>query len=48
LKISAPTKDDEYPARAKELQELKDALIYWGKIIERQNKIKFIRNSRRL
>ena len=48
MKISAPTKDEEFPARAKELQELKDALIYWGKIIERQNKIKFIRNSHRL
>jgi len=30
------------------LDELKDALIYWGKIIQRQNKIKFIRNSRKI
>merc|ERR1712146_281509 len=28
--------------------ELKDALIYWGKIVERQNKIKFIKKSRYL
>ena len=27
---------------------MKEALVYWGKIIQRQNKIKFIRNSRRL
>lgn len=27
---------------------MKEALIYWGKIVQRQNKIKFIRNSRKI
>ena len=27
---------------------MKDALLYWGSIILRQNKIKFIRNSQKI
>lgn len=48
LKISAPINDDDYERTIKDLAELRDALIYWGKIIQRQNKIKFIRNARKI
>jgi len=48
LKISAPIKDEDYEKTITDLAELKDALIYWGKIIQRQNKIKFIRNARKI
>jgi len=48
LKISAPINDDDYERTIKDLTELRDALIYWGKIIQRQNKIKFIRNARKI
>jgi hypothetical protein len=48
LKITAPMKDEDYEKTVKDLDELKDALIYWGKIIQRQNKIKFIRNARKI
>ena len=45
LKLSPPLGDEEYESKIKELQQLKEALLYWGSIILRQNKIKFIRNS---
>ena len=48
LKINAPINDSDYEKTVKDLDELKDALIYWGKIIQRQNKIKFIRNARKI
>lgn len=48
LKITAPINEADYEQTIKDLDELKDALIYWGKIIQRQNKIKFIRNSRKI
>jgi len=48
LKISLPMNDEDYEKTIKDLAELKDALIYWGKIIQRQSKIKYIRNSRKL
>lgn len=48
LKINAPINDTDYEKTIKDLDELKEALIYWGKIIQRQNKIKFIRNARKI
>lgn len=48
LKINAPINEADYEKTIKELDQLKDALIYWGKIIQRQNKIKFIRNARKI
>jgi len=33
LKINAPINDDDYEKTIKDLDELRDALIYWGKII---------------
>jgi len=32
----------------KDLDELHEAMIYWGNIIKRMNKVKFIRNSRKI
>lgn len=48
LKISVPMNENDYERAIKDLDELKDALIYWGKIIQRQSKIKYIRNSRKI
>jgi hypothetical protein len=48
LKINPPINEDDYEKTVKDLDELKEALIYWGKIIQRQNKIKFIRNARKI
>jgi hypothetical protein len=48
LKINAPINDSDFEKTIKDLDELKEALIYWGKIIQRQNKIKFIRNARKI
>jgi hypothetical protein len=48
LKISAPITPEDYEKTLKDLAELRDALVYWGKIIQRQNKIKFIRNARKI
>jgi hypothetical protein len=48
LKINAPINEADYEKTVKDLDELKEALIYWGKIIQRQNKIKFIRNARKI
>ena len=48
LKINAPINETDYEKTISDLDELKDALIYWGKIIQRQNKIKFIRNARKI
>ena len=35
LKINAPINDADYEKTVKDLDELKDALVYWGKIIQR-------------
>jgi len=35
LKISAPLNDDDFEKTQEDLKELKEALIYWGKIIQR-------------
>ena len=48
LKISAPVNPEEFERALKELQDIRECLIYWGKIIQRQNKIKFIRNSKKI
>jgi len=48
LKISPPLSEDQFQQTIDELNELKNALNYWGKIIQRQNKIKYIRNSRKI
>lgn len=49
LKIAPPLgSDDSYDNTVTTLQELREALIYWGKILQRQKKIKHIRNSRKL
>jgi hypothetical protein len=41
-------KEADFETSIKDLDQLKDALTYWGKIIQRMSKIKFIRNSRKL
>ena len=48
LKLSVPMKEEDYEKTMKDLDELKDALIYWGKIIQRLSKIKYIRSSRKI
>ena len=48
LKTTVPMKDEDYTPTIEGLALLKDALAYWGKIIQRQSKIKFIRGSRKL
>lgn len=48
MKISAPLNDEDFEKTHQDLKELKEALVYWGKIIQRQNKIKFIRNSKKI
>lgn len=48
LQISAPLNEEDFPTAIDELNKLKLALIYWGKIILRQNKIKFIRTAPRI
>lgn len=48
LKLSVPSSLEDYKKTLGELDDLRDALIYWGKIIQRQNKIKFIRGTNKL
>mmetsp|Transcript_25153 Transcript_25153/g.38967 ORF Transcript_25153/g.38967 Transcript_25153/m.38967 type:complete len:236 (-) Transcript_25153:213-920(-) len=48
LKITAPLNEDDLERAIEDLGELREALIYWGKIIQRQSKIKFIKKSRKL
>ena len=48
LKLSVPSSQEDYERTLLELDQLRDALIYWGKIIQRQNKIKFIRGTNKL
>jgi len=48
LKLSAPLEGQDFEKTIQDLDELKEALIYWGKIIQRQNKIKYIRNARKI
>lgn len=48
LKISAPLHEEDYPKTETDLKELREALIYWGKIIQRQNKIKFIKMAKKI
>ena len=48
MKISAPLNEEDYEKTQQDLQELRQALIYWGKIIQRQNKIKFIRAAKKI
>ena len=48
MKISAPLNDEDFEKTYEDLKELKEALIYWGKIIQRQNKIKYIRSAKKI
>lgn len=48
LKISAPLNEEDYKRTMGDLDELKVALVYWGKIILRQNKIRFIKGARKI
>lgn len=48
LKVSPPLGDDSYETTVSTLKELSDALDYWGKILQRQKKIRHIRTSRKL
>lgn len=48
LKLSAPLTEEEFQRTVTDLEELKAALLYWGKIILRQNKIRFIKNARKI
>ena len=48
LKLSVPSSSEDYERTLVELDQLRDALVYWGKIIQRQNKIKFIRGTTKL
>jgi len=40
--------DDSHEPTLKTLKSLSDALVYWGKILQRQKKIRHIRTSRKL
>lgn len=46
--MSPPSAEDSFPASKKQLEDLRAALVYWGKITQRQSKLKFIRESKRL
>lgn len=46
--MSPPSGEDSFPASKKQLEDLRAALVYWGKITQRQSKLKFIRESKRL
>jgi hypothetical protein len=48
LKVSPPLGDDSHEPTLKTLKSLSDALVYWGKILQRQKKIRHIRTSRKL
>lgn len=48
LKLTVPMKEEDYTKTMDELDQLKDALVYWGKIIQRQSKIKYIKSARKI
>ena len=48
LKIKPPLDNEDMERALKDLNEVREALVYWGRIIQRQNKIKFIRNTKKL
>lgn len=48
LKLSVPMQSEDYIKTIEQLDQLRDALVYWGKIMQRQTKIKFIRNTIKL
>jgi len=48
LKLAPPLTNEEYEKTLKELDILKAAVIYWGKIQQRIAKVKFIRDSRKI
>jgi len=48
LKLTLPLSLEDFEKTLDDLEKLKDALVYWGKILQRQNKVKYIRNSRKL
>ena len=48
LKVSPPLGEGSFETTIQTLKELSDALMYWGKIILRQKKIRHIRTSRKL
>jgi hypothetical protein len=35
LKLTVPMKEEDYAKTIEDLDQLKDALVYWGKIIQR-------------
>jgi len=48
LKLAPPITNEEYEKTLKELDVLKKAVVYWGKIQQRIRKVKFIRDSRKI
>jgi len=48
LKLTPPLDDEGLEGAVRDLDELRAALVYWGGIILRQNKIRFIKASKRL
>ena len=48
MKLTVPMKPEDYEKTITDLDQLKDALVYWGKIIQRQAKIKYIRGARKI
>jgi hypothetical protein len=48
LKLTVPMKEEDYAKTIEDLDQLKDALVYWGKIIQRLSKIKYIRSARKI
>jgi len=46
--LNVPTNEEQYEKSISELDQLRDALTYWGKIIQRLSKIKFIRSCRKI
>ena len=48
MKIEPPTSAEKYEETIKDLDELMEALVYWGDIVKRQKLIKFISGTRKL
>lgn len=48
LKLAPPMTTEEYEKSLKDLDVLRKAVVYWGKIQQRIRKVKFIRDSRKI
>lgn len=48
LQLSAPITTEDFERSIKEINQLRDCIIYWGQIQQRIRKFKFIRDSKKL